>query len=260
MSKVVKGVGRAIGNVVKGVVKVVKKVATSKIGKILIGAAALYFGVPMISGAITGASAGAAAGSGFFGTLSGAASGALSGASAGISQAWARLTGAANAAAGGNFAGAASNLMAGATPVTSAAEIPGLFGASGTGAATTGGIPGVGPFNSQGTILNRSGTLLNPVTSRSIAAPALEAASPWATSSTSLNVLASEAAPAATKGIVSSIMSSPYTAPALISGATQLVGGAMQGYGAQKQYEDQKKIAVNDRARYNTNVGTRLWG
>jgi hypothetical protein len=53
--------------------------------------------------------------------------------------------------------------------------------------------------------------------------------------------------------MIGNIMASPYTAPALISGGTQLIGGAMQGYGAQKQQEQQGK-------RYNTNVGTRLFG
>jgi hypothetical protein len=62
------------------------------------------------------------------------------------------------------------------------------------------------------------------------------------------------------KGLVGGIMSSPYTAPALISGGTQLIGGAMQGYGAKKQQDQQVQMAEDERKRYNTNVGTRLWG
>jgi hypothetical protein len=64
----------------------------------------------------------------------------------------------------------------------------------------------------------------------------------------------------ASKGLVGGIMSSPYTAPALISGGTQLIGGVMQGVGAQKQQDQQIQLAEDERKRYNTNVGTRLFG
>jgi hypothetical protein len=113
VSKVVKGATKAVSNVVKGVGKVAKKIVKSKIGKVIIGAVALYFGVPLIAGAIGGATAGAAAGSGFWGTLSGAVSGAGSGAMAGLSQAWGGLVGATKAIVGGQGLSAAGQSLAG---------------------------------------------------------------------------------------------------------------------------------------------------
>jgi O-glycosyl hydrolase len=74
------------------------------------------------------------------------------------------------------------------------------------------------------------------------------------------NVLANTGGANAAPGMIGKIMASPYTAPALISGTTQLIGGAMQGVGAQKQQEQQAKMAEDERKRYNTNVGTRLFG
>jgi hypothetical protein len=55
-------------------------------------------------------------------------------------------------------------------------------------------------------------------------------------------------------------MSSQYTAPALISRGTQLIGGVMQGVGAQKQQDFQLEQDALARERYNRNIGTRLWG
>ena len=52
MSKVVKGVTRAVSKVVKGVATAVKKVASSKIGKIIMVAAAVYFGGAALLGAM----------------------------------------------------------------------------------------------------------------------------------------------------------------------------------------------------------------
>ena len=55
------------------------------------------------------------------------------------------------------------------------------------------------------------------------------------------------------------MMSSPYAAPAAIMSGTQLIGGAMQGYGAQQEAKRQEKMSADARARYNANVGTRLF-
>jgi hypothetical protein len=60
-------------------------------------------------------------------------------------------------------------------------------------------------------------------------------------------------------GLLAKAMSSQYTAPAAIMSGTQLLGGAMQGYGAQKQQDQQIQLAADERKRYNTNVGTRLY-
>lgn len=220
MSKVVKGVGRAVTKVVKGVTNAVKKVASSKLGKIVLTAAAIYFG----GAALMGAAGGAAAGTGVAGTLSGA----LSGAASGISSAWSGLTGALGA---GSLSGAASSLGSGFT---------GAYGAG--SAAVQGASAAVGAAGAAGS--------------------AAGAATPWVTSPTGLNVLASEAAGAgaANGGLISQMMASKYAAPALITTGGQLIGGVMQGYGAQKQQERQEQLSAEERARYNRNIGTRLWG
>jgi hypothetical protein len=44
MSKLVKGIGKAIKGLVKGVKKIFKKITSSTIGKVLLGAALIYFG------------------------------------------------------------------------------------------------------------------------------------------------------------------------------------------------------------------------
>lgn len=75
----------------------------------------------------------------------------------------------------------------------------------------------------------------------------------------SANVL-NAATQAGTKAAGSGIFSSPYTAPALISGGTAIIGGVMQG----KAMEDQRNFELEQqrlaRERYGTNVGTSLWG
>ena len=226
MSKVVKGVSRAVSKVASGVKNVVKKVASSKIGKIALAAAAIYFGGAALMGAVGGASAG----TGIAGTLSGA----ISGAGAGISSEWSGLTGALGA---GSLSGAASSLGSGFTGAYGAGmsavapQLATAMGGAGAGAAGAG------------------------------AAPMATYAVPGAKTATGLNLLGADAA---SSGIIGKMMASPYTAPALISGGTQLIGGAMQGYGAQKQYEQQKQdqldLEAAARDRYNRNIGTRLFG
>lgn len=110
MSKVVKKVGRAIKKVVKGVVKGVKKVwkkvKESKIGRVVLTAALVYFG----GAALAGMWAGGSAGAGFMGTLTGG----IQGAASGVANAWSGITGATASAVSGNFAQAGSQLAAGA--------------------------------------------------------------------------------------------------------------------------------------------------
>ena len=125
MSKVVKGIGRAIGKVVKGIGKAVNSVVKSKIFKVILTAAAVYF----TAGAALGAIGGASAGTGFLGTLSGA----VSGAGAGLTSAMNGLSGAFTALGSGSLSGAASSLSGG------------LSGASAAGSAAVSGVmPGVG--------------------------------------------------------------------------------------------------------------------
>ena len=203
MSKIVRGIGKAVSGVVKGV----KKIARSKVGRVLVTAAAVYFGGAALMGAMGAGGAAAAAGT----------SG-LAGAAANVSAAWGSLWTAGSALASGNLSGAA--------------------GALGTG--MSGGVAG--------------------------AAQAAAPAAGWTASSTGLNVLASEApAAAASKGIIGSVLgSSPYAAPAMISAGTQLIGGAMQGIGQQRALREQREYdleqAAAQRERYNTNMGTSLWG
>ena len=52
------GIGKAISGVVKGVTNAVKSVASSSIGKAALAAAAIYFGGPMLAGALEGTTAG----------------------------------------------------------------------------------------------------------------------------------------------------------------------------------------------------------
>jgi hypothetical protein len=245
VSKVVRGVGRAVSKVVSGVKNVVKQVAKSKLGKVLIGAAALYFGVPMLAGAFGGAAAGAAAGSGVLGTIGGAVSGGLSGAAAGISQAWAGLTGAASALGAGSLSGAGSSLAGGFSP--SAA-----FAAGGGAAAPAGAAAFTGQTM---TGLQTVGTDVAGSAAKSVSA------SPWTQGPTGLNVLASEAgrAGAGSTGLIGKMMASPYAAPALISSGTQLIGGVMQGYGARQEQKRVEDMDAQKLGTYNRNIGTRLF-
>lgn len=218
MSKAVSSVGRAIGGVVKGVVNTVKGAINgvnklfggSKFGKILLTAAAIYFGGAALMGGF-----GASAAGGSF--LSGMGAG-ISSAASGISGAWSAIT-------AGEIGAAGSSLASGFT------------GANAAGAATAGGSAlaggaGAGAFTGQ--------------TSTGLATVAGDAA----------NVAATAGKTAAG----SSILNSPYTAPALISGGTALIGGAMQG----KALQDQRNFEIEQqrlaRERYGANVGTRLWG
>lgn len=124
MSKVVKGVSRAIGKVVKGAVNLVKKVAKSKFGRIALMAATVYFGGAAIMGGING-----------FGT----ATGALQGAMTGVSNAWASLGQAAGSVMSGNFAQAGSQLSAGFQGQQMAQGAAAFAGATPTGLPT---VPG----------------------------------------------------------------------------------------------------------------------
>ena len=71
-------------------------------------------------------------------------------------------------------------------------------------------------------------------------------------------------------GVMSSIWNSPYTAPALISGGMQIGGAYIQGQAQEKQLAEQRDFEtkqiqaaeqkiVDDRNRYNANVGAQLW-
>lgn len=200
MSKAVKGIGRAMGGIMLGATKLVKKAAKTKLGKIALTAAAIYFAVPAVSGMLGGGATGTVMGN--------------------LSSAWSGLTGAASSAMAGNFSAAGSSLASGFT------------GAGAAGATTA----AMGP----------------PL---SAASPLVEAGASLAKSGAALKTGLAPVA-AGTGGL----LSSPYAAPALIQAGAGMLQGYAQGKQQQDLYRRQKEEKEEDRRRYSTNVGTRLWG
>ena len=221
MSKIVKGIGRAIGKVVKGVGNLVKKVFKSKLGKLVAGAALMFFGVPAVAGLFGGGAAGAAGLSGF------------AGASANISAAWGSLTGAASSMLAGNFAQAGTQLSTGMLgPATDAIGAGGAAAGEAAGAASGAGAAGQAAGGAA-----------------------------WTQSPTGLNVLAAEGnAMVQPTGLLSKFTSSPYFAPAVVQAGGAVLQGIGQAKAGQAQLEYQEKLKNDEIKRYNTNVGTRLWG
>ena len=227
MSKVVKGIGRAIGSVVKGVAKAVKSVVKSPVGKILLAAATVYFG----GAALMGASQGFSAGSGFLGTITSS----LEGAMTGIGNAWTSLGTAASQAMSGNFANAGTALSGG---LEGSAVTVGADGALTTTPMSMGapaGLPAAKPV----------------ATTPPPTAPAVQ------------TVAEKAAENAATKpGLISQAWDKlgPYGKMA----AVQTGGNIIQGIGQQKALEEQRQYELKQaqaaRDRANTNIGTRLWG
>jgi hypothetical protein len=238
VSKVVKGVGRAVSKVVDGVKNVVKQVTKSKLGKVLVGAALIYFGGAALMGSMGFGAAGAAGASG------------LTGAAQGISAAWTSLGTAGSQLMAGNFANAAGALGSG---IGGSAATMGA-----NGMLVNGAVQGAGSAAFTGQTATGLKTVGTDVAS---AAGRAATASPWTTSSTGLNVLASEAgkAGAGSTGLIGKMMASPYAAPALISSGTQLAGGLIQGVGARQEQKRQEQLTNDQRAAYNTNIGTRLF-
>lgn len=130
MSKVVSGIGRGIKKVLSGIGKAAKKFVKSKIGKVIIGAALIYFTGGMAAGMMSGAGAGAglsaaasqlgAAGSALLGGNLGAAGSAIASGFSGIAP------------------GAAAGLAEGALASSAAGELG--FSGSASAAGSTGGI------------------------------------------------------------------------------------------------------------------------
>ena len=163
MSKVVSGIGRGIKKVLSGIGKAAKKFVKSKIGKVIIGAALIYFTGGMAAGMMSGAGAGAglsaaasqlgAAGSALLGGNLGAAGSAIASGFSGIAP------GAAAGLAEGALAGGITEAGLGELGINTALEAgsaggiasPGLVaeaagGASnlaGLGELSTGSLPGV---------------------------------------------------------------------------------------------------------------------
>lgn len=227
MSKLVKSVGRAISKVVKGVVNVVKKVVktvtSSKIGKIILVAAAVYFGGAALSGALS----------------STAGSSALTG----ISNAWTSLTTAGSQALAGNFANAASAL---GTGIQGGAAIAGEAGiiASGMGGTAASFAP----------VSTMAPTSMGVAATSGAPGAALSPAASNAAFESAVTGLGKTGAGEAAKGFFSSDLAK-YGA---ISAGTQLAGGLIQGAGAQKAQDEQRAYEeqqiAQQRARYEASV------
>lgn len=259
MSKVVKAVGNAVGNVVKGAVKIVSKIgqgvgglvksiASSKLGKAVLIAAAIYFGGAALSGGF-----GASASGGSF----------LSGMGTGVSNAASSLSTAWGSAMSGEFSTAGSQLAQGfsgeVATVPSANPLAGNYSIATEGAAATPPAPGTPPAPSA-----PAGTT-NALTGNYGAGGATDVATNAAqtTAANAAQTTAAANTTAATPGTWSKIMASPYTAPSLISGGMQVGGAYIQGKAQEKQLQDQRayeqKMAQEARDRYNANAGAQLF-
>jgi hypothetical protein len=250
MSKVVSGIGNAIGGVVKGVVNVVKgvvkgvgdlakSIASSKLGKAIIIAGAIYFG----GAALAGGFGSSAAGGSF-----------LSGMGAGVSSAASTLSSAWGSVMAGNFsqaAGAVGNAWG--TAGTAAGQ------AASTGAMTVGSA--VAPTTVTAPTVGAPTAVANGgVQTQAQMLAAQNAGIPGADTLTSAALKTGVTPPPAAPGFFSSDLAK-YGA---ITAGTQVVGGMIQGAGQKAAQEDQRdyelRMAQEARDRYNANVGTALWG
>jgi hypothetical protein len=292
MTKIVQGIGDAIGDVFRGAVKVVKNVAdgvgdlargiaNSPIGKAILIAGAIYFGGAALAG---GFGSSAAGGSFFSGmgtgvasaaeTLSGAWSSTLAGnfgeAASSIGNAWGTA-----GTAGGNSAVMTEALRSGVgiEGLKSSATIPG---------ASSSNVAALGPGSTQvaaaapgaGTGLTAGGAELTAggsgLTSGAATNAATYAGAPSPFSLTAAGTgtpglsgtLPAMGAPAAAAPAGWWAGVDPYLKTAAVMGGTQVVGGLIAGAGQAKAAEDQRnaeaQAAQDARDRYNTNVGTPL--
>lgn len=238
---VFKGVGDAVDGAVKGVGSLAKEIYSSDIGKAIIIAGAIYFGAAALSGGFGSAGAG---GSFFSGMGTGVASAADSMALAWETSSLGPLGNAWGAAgdAGANAAryAAGSGLSAAPATVVDAAFTPATTVASAPAAApaATSGVPGV---------LNpAAATTYTPVVETAAGAGAPAATQPWY--SQALDYITPE---------------SDLAKYGLISGATQIAGGVIQGMGQdqaakeQREYEAAQLKAAQDLR--NANVGAELF-
>lgn len=276
MTKVVQGIGDAIGDVVKGVVNVVKgvadgvgdlarSIADSPIGKAILIAGAVYFGGAALMGGLGESAAGGSFLSGMgagvesaAGSLSSAWSatmaGDISGAAGYVGNAWGsagtagEMASAANAAAMGPSASLMSTgssvLPSTAAPAASnvanftAEQIANANSLAGQGAnPTLNGLAGTTPPTPTSPF-----SLAQPPTIPTGVPPAIPPGAP----------------PAA--GWWAGV--DPYLKTAAVMGGTQVVGGLISGAGQAKAAEDQRNFEVDQaelaRQRRNKNMGAQL--
>lgn len=251
MSKAVKAVTGAVSSVVKGAVGVVKKVvsgatgllqkiSSSKLGKAVVIAAAIYFG----GAAIAGGMGSSAAGGSF-----------LSGMGTGVSSAAGSLSSAWGSAMTGEFSAAGSTLGNAWGTAGAAGQTAGAAQAAANAGAMTGG----GGLTTAPNATNAANTVTQTQTGNQalidagMKAPAPQMSVPGSVT----NEVVKNA------GAGSSIWNSPYTAPALITGGMQAGGSVIAASGqaksAQEQRDYEARLAQEARDRYNANVGSTLW-
>lgn len=240
MSSVVSGIGRAVGSVVSGAVSAVKKVASgvggfisqiasSKLGKAAMLAAAIYFGGAAISGGMN-----AGAGTTF---LDGMGTG-VSEAANGLSSAW-------TSAMKGDFSGAGDALSKGFSGGTSPAG----------GAIST----PVGSGNAVGNQLPVQGAAADMGGAGGVKMPASTLGQSSLSSGTGSLLTGSSVPPVPPPAAAPSMWGSQYTAPALISGGSAIIGGAMQGKTLENQRDYEAQQAQLARDRYNANAGGKVF-
>jgi hypothetical protein len=151
------------------------------------------------------------------------------GAMAGIQGAWTSLGTAGNALMAGNFSGAGTALGSGfgGTAMTGTQLAASQAGAAATQAAGAAGFSGA--------------------TSTGLPTVAGDVA----------NVAASKGGGG---GMLSKFMSNPYVAPSLVQAGAGMLSSVGQGKQMEAMQEREDEKEEDRRRRYNTNVGTRLWG
>lgn len=259
MTKIVQGIGDAIGDVVKGVVNVVKgvadgvgdlakSIADSDIGKAILIAGAVYFG----GAALAGGFGSSAAGGSF---LSGMGVGVES-AATGLSSAW-------SSTLAGNFGEAAST-------------IGNTFGAAGTAAGESATLASQIAAPVASNVANFTTEQIanaNPLAAGQGASPTLNGLAgttpPAPTSPFSLAqppTIPTGVPPAIPPGAPPAAGwwagVDPYLKTAAVMGGTQVVGGLISGAGQAKAAQEQRDFEVDQaelaRQRRNKNMGAQL--
>ena len=220
MSKVVRSVTRVIGKVVNGIGRLAEKITGSKTIGKLAKFAAMAATVYFGGAAIAGVASGA-------------------GAVAGLQGAWTSLGTAGSALMAGNISGAGTALASGmsGTAMTGAQ----LASSQVAGATAAAGLPPVDYGLTAGSKVVGSGSGIAAVPSAA-------------------STVAPSVAPQAAPGLLAKIAESPYTAPALIQGTGMIFQSLAQGRQLDEAQKRQERLTDEERKRYNTNVGTRLWG
>lgn len=271
MSSVVKGVGDAITGVVKGAVNlvkdvakgvgnVVKSIASTPVGKALLIAATVYFGGAAIAG-------------GYGGFATGGVGGILEGAGAGVSSAASSLSSAWGSLLQGNFSEAGSTLgrswtaaaEQGVVSNPTGMELMQRPGVSLTEAAPPNAPPALepGPADQVAKLSENQLSSIRPENTANLKANANLLGGDLGASIPTNPAGTLPPPPPSTPTMWDKVWSSPYTAPALISGGMQVGGALIQGAAQEKQLEEQRdyerRMAAEARDRYNANVGSPLW-